>query len=227
MKPQSRCVFVTGATGYLGRPLISELTGRGHSVRALARSSSLSKLPPTCDAIVGSALDAKSYMHQIGPCDTFIQLVGVPHPSPAKAADFRSVDFVSASEAIRAATEHGVEHFIYLSVAHPAPIMKAYVEVRSECEELLRQSGMKATILRPWYILGPGHRWPYALLPMYWVMEQIPPTRESAQRLGLVTLEQMTRALVGAVENPPHGVRIVEVPEIRASGAYSPVTQQA
>ena len=25
----------------------------------------------------------------------------------------------------------------------------------------------RTTILRPWYVLGPGHRWPYALKPMY------------------------------------------------------------
>jgi hypothetical protein len=47
------------------------------------------------------------------------------------------------------------------------------------------------------------------------VMEQIPSTRESAQRLGLVTLQQMVGALVQSVENPANGVRILGVPEIR------------
>ena len=51
---------------------------------------------------------------------------------------------------------------------------------------------------------------------MYKLMELLPSTREGATRLGLVTLEQMVRALVQAVETPPKGVRIVEVPEIRA-----------
>jgi uncharacterized protein YbjT (DUF2867 family) len=35
--------------------------------------------------------------------------------------------------------------------------MKAYVRVRQECEEILRESGLACTILRPWYVLGPGH----------------------------------------------------------------------
>jgi hypothetical protein len=48
------------------------------------------------------------------------------------------------------------------------------------------------------------------------MLEALPPTRESARRLGLVTLEQMVRALSAAVENPPQGVRVVGVPEIRA-----------
>ena len=77
---------------------------------------------------------------------------------------------------------------------------------------MIRQSGMSATILRPWYVLGPGHRWPYLLMPIYKLMELIPQTQAGATRLGLVTLDQMTRALLHAVESPPSGVRIVEVP---------------
>jgi len=212
------CVFITGGTGYMGRPLIADLIKRGHSVRALVREESQGKLPPGCQPVPGNALDGNSYCAQIGPADTFVHLVGVARPSPAKAAQFRSVDLVSANAAIRAAMQAGIKHFVYLSVAQPAPMMKAYVQVRTECEAAIRESGLNATMLRPWYVLGPGHRWPYALLPMYWLMERIPATRDGARRLGLVTLEQMKNALVNAVENPCQGTRIVEVPQIRACG---------
>src|SRR5882672_3731442 len=94
--------FVTGGTGYLGRPLIQRLISQGHEVRALVRPGSESKLPPGCKAILGNALDANSYASQISPSDTFVQLVGVAHPSPAKAKEFCSIDFVSASGAIKA-----------------------------------------------------------------------------------------------------------------------------
>ena len=213
-------VFITGGTGYVGRPLISELIQRGHQVRALVRSGSETKLPSGCQPVLGNALDADSYREHIRPADTFVQLVGVSHPSPAKAVQFRAVDLASASGAIKAATEAGVKHFVYLSVAHQAPVMKAYIEVRTACEAMIRESGLNATVLRPWYVLGPGHRWQYALLPMYWLMELLPPTREGARRLGLVTLGQMKHALIHAVENPCRGIRIVEVPEIRHPGGF-------
>ena len=100
-------------------------------------------------------------------------------------------------------------------------MMKTYIEVRSQCEAMIGESGMRATILRPWYVLGPGHRWPYFLIPIYKLMELLPSTREGATRLGLVTLAQMVRALVEAVETPSHGVRVVEVPEIRSAGTSS------
>ena len=77
---------------------------------------------------------------------------------------------------------------------------------------------MNATVLRPWYVLGPGHRWPYVLFPAYLICKRIPAMRDSARRLGLVTLSQMLEALVYAVENPSRGVRILEVPDIRVGG---------
>ena len=44
-------------------------------------------------------------------------------------------------------------------------------------------------------MLGPGHWWPYAIIPVYWVMEMLPSTRESARRLGLVTIRQVLNSV--------------------------------
>jgi uncharacterized protein YbjT (DUF2867 family) len=225
MATRPRCVFVTGGTGYLGHPLIARLLGRGHRVRALVRPGSEAKLPAGCQVVFGNALNGISYAEQIRPADTFVQLVGASHPHPSKPAQFRSVDLASASGAVKVAANAGVRHFVYVSAAQPAPVMKAYIQVRAECEALIRRSGMNATILRPWYVLGPGHRWPYALLPLYRLLELLPLTRAGARRLGLVTLAQMTRALLDAVENPCRGLRIIEVPEIRVPGAFLAATK--
>ena len=214
---QKRTVFIAGGTGYMGRQLIPQLLDRGHRVRALARPGSEGKLPAGCIPVIGNALDKSSYDQKIAPADTFVQLVGVAHPSPRKGAQFRSIDLVAGKASIEAAAAAGVRHFVYLSVAQPAPLMKEYIAVRAECEELIRQRGLNATILRPWYVLGPGHRWPYALVPLYWIMEQLPFTRAGAQRLGLVTLSQMIGALVEAIESPPAGVLIKGVSDIRNS----------
>ena len=215
----ARDVFMTGATGYMGRALAWRLVERGHRVRALVRPGSEPRLPARVEAILGDALDASTFAGKVRATDTFVQLVGVAHPGPLKAAEFRSVDLASARAGIEAAKAAHVAHFIYVSVAHPAPVMKAYIAARTEAEDLLRASALPATILRPWYVLGPGHRWPIVLAPLYWVCERFAPTRASALRLGLVTLEQMVAALAACVENPASGVRVLEVADIRRAGA--------
>jgi uncharacterized protein YbjT (DUF2867 family) len=212
-----RRVFITGGTGYLGRALIPLLLGRGHEVRALVRRGSESKLPRGCEAVAGDPLDEASFAGSVAPSDTFVQLVGVPRPSPAKARQFREIDLVSGHASVGAARAAGVRHFVYVSVAQPAPVMKAYQEVRAEVEAALRGSGLPATVLRPWYVLGPGHRWPYVLKPFYFICERLPSTRETARRLGFVTHAQMTAALLRAVEDPAQDFRLLTVPDIRAS----------
>jgi uncharacterized protein YbjT (DUF2867 family) len=208
-------ICITGGTGYIGRRLIPLLTKRGHTVKAVVRAGSENKLPADVSAVFADPLEEDSYTDSVRDCDTFIHLIGVPHPSPAKAAQFRAIDLPSVKVAVKAALDAGVRHFIYLSVAQPAPMMQAFIAVRAQGEALIRASGMKATFVRPWYVLGPGHRWAYALLPFYKIAELLPTTRESANRLGLINISQMLNALVWSVENVPDDVRILDVPKIR------------
>ncbi len=160
-------IFVTGATGYLGRRVVPDLLARGHSVKALARSGSEGRLPAGVKPVIGDALDG---------------------------------------------TDRSLRH---VPAARRRPASEAYWQARADAEAFLAQTGLNTTVLRPWYVLGPGHRWPYLLMPGYWVAERLPATRETARRLGLVTLDQMAAAIVRAVENPAVGMKIVEVPEIR------------
>jgi hypothetical protein len=82
---------------------------------------------------------------------------------------------------------------------------------------MIREAALTASIIRPWYVLGPGHWWPKLIAPFYKLAEMIPPTRATAERLGLVTIEQFVTATVREAENPPargHR-RIIDVPAIR------------
>ncbi|HUL48539.1 MAG TPA: NAD(P)H-binding protein [Gemmatimonadales bacterium] len=212
-------VFVTGGTGYIGQRLVPALLARGHRVRVLARQTSLHRVPAGAVPVVGDALRESTFASAVRPGETVVHLVGTPHPSPAKAAEFERVDLASVVAASSAAERAGVLHFVYVSVAHPAPTMRAYIAVREKGEQRLASAGLTRTILRPWYVLGPGHWWPAALLPLYGIARLLPPFWTGAERLGLVTLSQMVRALVAAVEQPPPAgtARILDVPAIRAA----------
>ncbi len=209
-------VFITGGTGYMGCRLIPKLLARGHKVVAVARQGSEWKLPPGCEVVIANVLDRKTWEAHLRSFHVLVQLVGVAHPSPSKALEFVDVDLRSARESIAAAKRARVAHFIYVSVAQPAPAMKSYVMVRAACETAIREARLNATVLRPWYVLGPGHWWPLALLPFYKAAELVPGLSAGAKRLGLLKLDEMVTALIHAVETPVTGIQILDVPAIRA-----------
>ena len=210
-------ILVTGGTGYIGQHLIPLLVARGHRVRVLARAQSLSRVPDGAAGIVGDALDGASIAAALRPGDTVIHLVGTPHPSPSKADQFVKIDLVSIRETVNAAKQIDIAHLVYVSVAQPAPTMQDYIFVRMAGEKLIREAGLTASILRPWYVLGPGHWWPKLIRPLYKLADLFPSLRPMVERLGLLNIEQMVAAMAHAVENPPASGerRIYDVPAIR------------
>jgi uncharacterized protein YbjT (DUF2867 family) len=223
-------ILVTGGTGYMGSELIPLLLARGHRVRSMARPASLQRVAAGAEAIAGDALQADDVARALRPGDTLVHLVGTPHPNPSKAREFERVDLPSIRAAVTAAARVGITQLVYVSVAQPAPVMRAFIAVRAKGESLIREAKLTATILRPWYVLGPGHRWAAALLPLYRIAELWPASRETTRRLGLVNIGDMVGALVSAVENPPpqQQIRIVDVPEIKrsAEALQAPAGQQ-
>jgi uncharacterized protein YbjT (DUF2867 family) len=141
----NRKIFISGRTGYLGLELTRKLTDRGHSVRVLARRGSESKVAPTAQAVMGNALEGNSFAASLEPGMTFVHLTGTPHPAPWKDREFRAIDLVSLRESASAAKIAGIGHFVYVSVAHPAPMMRAYQKVRTECEAILAESNLTRT----------------------------------------------------------------------------------
>lgn len=220
-------VFISGGTGYMGQAIIPRLLAKGHQVTALVRPGSEGRVPSGCLCLTAQPLDASTFIDQLDGADAFVHLLGVPHPAPSKARQFREIDLVALKASVTAAARNAIRNFVYVSVAQPAPVMKAYQAVRAECEQTITAAGLNANILRPWYVLGPGHRWPYALVPLYRLGELFPSTRAGALRLGLVTLNQMAGALVWAVENPSNGIRVLDVAAIRGSAEFAQARQAA
>src|SRR5262249_52090562 len=125
-EPTTRTVFLTGSTGFIGGRLEQLVSSRGHYVKALARfnTGTISNLPKDCHPVFGDAVGG-GYESHVAPADTFVHLVGVSHPNPSKAELFRTIDLKSVEVAVRAAQSAQVRYFVYISVAHPAPVMKA------------------------------------------------------------------------------------------------------
>ena len=204
-----RCVFVTGATGYMGRALIAALLRRGHGVRALARRQSVLHIPAGAETVVGNALEPGTFADKVAPADTLVHLVGTPHPSPAKAASFRAVDLPSVDAALAAARAARIAHFVYVSVAQPAPVMQAYIAVRQAGEARIREAASR----RPSCVRGtcsvPGTA---GLVSSFRSMRSprcAAAARNGSLRLGLVTMGPAPQCAI-AVRKPGAG-RLIAV----------------
>jgi len=73
-------IFVTGATGFIGRRLIPSLLTDGHEVTALSRSAVRAKkiLGERAKVVEGNPLASGSWQEEVGRCDAVINLCGEP-----------------------------------------------------------------------------------------------------------------------------------------------------
>jgi uncharacterized protein YbjT (DUF2867 family) len=209
-------IFITGGTGYIGSRLVKKLLEKKYRVIALVRKGSENKIPAGVEVVVGNPFDERTFREEVPHGAIFIQLLGVPHPSPKKATLFKEVDLKSVKASANAAAYAGVSHFIYVSVAmSESSLMKAYQDVRKEGEEYCLNRDLNCTFVRPWYVLGPGHWWPVLLLPLYGISEIVPSLKQKARSKALVTINQMLRTLMKAVEQKPMHRSVFEIKNIR------------
>jgi uncharacterized protein YbjT (DUF2867 family) len=108
-------ILVTGATGYVGSRLVTELLNEGHDVIAATRNPDRLMDFGWHDQVTGVSLDAhdaesaKQAFADAGPVDVLYYLVhGIGQP------DFRDADNRAAANVANAAKEAGVRRIVYL-----------------------------------------------------------------------------------------------------------------
>ena len=168
-------VFITGGTGYMGKRLIKMLLAKGYRIIALTRRQSRHEVPAGAEVVTGNPFDEKTFSESIPRGCVFVQLLGVPHPSPSKVQQFTNINPASVKVSANAAEKAGVSHFVYVSVSmQQNNFMQAYQQVRWQGENYCLAKKLSSTFIRPWYVLGPGHWWPVLLLPFYALASLVP-----------------------------------------------------
>lgn len=134
-------LLIIGATGTNGRALIDALDGKGESVRALVRNTASAKttLPDWVDLIEGDLADPASLDHAFDGVDKVFMVTSV---QPNTIALF--------TNAYAAASKANVAQFVKFSglgasTDSPSEVIRQH----GETDEVLRDSGLPFTILRP------------------------------------------------------------------------------
>ncbi len=139
--PPSAPVLVTGATGNVGRPVVSGLRAAGLPVRATARS--MAEFGPDPDGVETVAFDFTDSATWGAAFDSVTTMFLVRPPQLGKPKS----QIVPALEAARAA---GVEHIVLLSLQGAE---KLRVVPHAALEAWLRESGLGWTFVRPSFFM--------------------------------------------------------------------------
>ncbi|MDI6756630.1 MAG: NAD-dependent epimerase/dehydratase family protein [Endomicrobiia bacterium] len=124
-------VFVTGATGFIGRNLIAELLAEGFEVRALVRKSAHG-LPDAVETVTGDILDTESLKKSAAGCDVLYHLAALIDFSPPRLPELLKINRGGARSALDAARAAGVGRTVVVSSACTFGLSKKPSDIRDE-----------------------------------------------------------------------------------------------
>jgi uncharacterized protein YbjT (DUF2867 family) len=145
-------ILLTGASGYVGSHLLSELQSRGQRVRALVRNPDTADLPPDVELRKGDAVKGEGLQDALEGVKTAYYLIH----SMSGNGDFVARDRAAAVNFGEAASAAGVERVVYLGGLGPTgPDASVHLRSRHEVAELLRQRA-PTVYVRAAMVIGPG-----------------------------------------------------------------------
>jgi len=219
-------IFVTGATGFIGRYLCERLLSDGFRVRGtFLESESPLSLPDGVEPSTIQPLgpDTK-WTGALAGVETVIHLAGRVHIMADNADDplteFRRVNVDGTAQLAREAAKAGVKRFVFISsikvngeetkapYTDGSPPMPSdpYGVSKWEAEEALRRiekkTGMEVAVVRPVLVYGPGVKANFLSM-MKIVRRGIPlPFAGISNRRSLVYVGNMVDALVLCASHP-------------------------
>lgn len=219
----SRLALVTGATGYVGSNLTTELLKRGWRVRTLSRSRKKALSMPWGDKIVadgesagagqvevfeGDATSSEDLHKALALADATFYLIH----SMSETGDFRAEERSMAQRFARAAEDEGVGRIVFLGGLHSdGEELSEHLGSRVEVGQIFLDSAVPTAALQAGVVLGKGsisfrmlrhlsERLPGAIGPG-WIRHKITP----------ISVRDVVFYLAGAAELPPEVNRTFDI----------------
>lgn len=153
---QPALCLVTGATGYIGGRLTSELLACGYRVRVMVRHPERLRdhlWLEQVDVVTGDALDPASLAAAMVGVDCAYYLLH----ALIEGHGFEKVEDEMATNFANAARDAGVRRIVYLGGLIPkGEELSAHLQSRKSTGEILRKSGVPTAELRAGVVLGSG-----------------------------------------------------------------------
>lgn len=202
-------VALTGASGFVGRHVVSQLLARGHVVRALYRTAPPAPATGTT-VVIGDLADANALAELVSDCDVVLHVAGAI--SARDDAGFHAVNVEGTRAVVKAAVAAHVRRLVHVSsLAARQPSLSPYAASKRRGEDVVVEAASKLStlILRPCAIYGPGDGATLPLLKQLMSRFALLPGRPH-QRFSLLQVEDFARVCVAAVEAVDEGIREVD-----------------
>ena len=207
-------VALTGATGFVGRHLLSDLRAHGYSVRLLLRRPT-DGTPEADSAVIGDLARPVNMARALEGVDAVVHSAGIAHAMSGRPEDdYRAVNTEATVALGRAAERAGVRRFVFLSSVRaqtgpsaegvvdesraPAPT-DAYGRSKLAAEEGLATLGLDWVALRPVLVYGPGVKGNMAALVRLAASPWPLPLGGLRARRSLLAVENLAAAVRAAI----------------------------
>jgi uncharacterized protein YbjT (DUF2867 family) len=156
-------VLVIGASGFLGRRLVTSLLEQGHKVRCLARRPAKIQefRSQNCEIVAGDISNPASLNTALMSMQAVYILIHTLSPQPGGDAKsgFMGIEKTGIENVIAACEVNQLKRAIYVTSLGISPVEKSeWLRERWQCEQLLIGSNLDVTIIRPGFIVGAGGR---------------------------------------------------------------------
>lgn len=194
-------IFIAGGTGFVGGHVTHELLQRGYQMRLLVHRRGAA--PELAEQVEGDVARPESFERGADGCDAMINLVGIIREFPAKGVTFERLHVQATANMLAAAKKAGIRRYVQMSALGTRPdAVSSYHKTKFRAEELVRNSGLEWTILRPSLIFGPKDAFIAMLARQLRLAPVMPVIGSGAYRLQPIHAADVARCFAQALEMP-------------------------
>ena len=194
-------IFISGGTGFVGGHLVRELLGRGHELRLLVHRRS-----PTItgvEQVEGDVTVPESLESAATGCDAVINLVGIIREFRSRGITFDRLHLQATANLLAATRSSGIRRYLQMSALGTRPdAISGYHISKFKGEQLVRESSLEWTIMRPSLIYGPKDAFINMLADQLRLAPVMPVIGSGAYRLQPIHADDVARCFALALEMP-------------------------